>query len=126
MDTGHETRTETTRGEGGFQEWESVIGHTIHNLEKERVVGYEAGSETGDRRRGEKQQNQLYWGENNGFRGAEGENTMMKTETSGARFKRGGPGGGEGGEPAQLFKSESLSFDPQNLVSTWLGMGARL
>lgn len=62
-------------------------------------------------------------GENNGFGGAEGENTMMKTETSGARFKRGGPGGGEGGQTAQLFKSEILSLDPQNLVTTWWAWG---
>lgn len=53
MGTGPETRMETTGGGGGFQEWERVIGHTIHKLEKERAVGYEVGSETGDEKRGE-------------------------------------------------------------------------
>lgn len=48
------------------QEWkpregecESVIGHTIHKLEKEQEVGYEVVSETGDKRREEKQQSRL-------------------------------------------------------------------
>lgn len=40
-------------------EWESVIGHTIHKLEKEQEVGYEVGSETEHKRSGEKQQNWL-------------------------------------------------------------------
>lgn len=59
MGTGPETRMETTGGGGGFQEWERVIGHTIHKLEKEWAVGYEVGSETGDERSEEKQENQL-------------------------------------------------------------------